>query len=64
MAKKYTDHELNEMIFVDLPSDNESLTVIDDIDVDETYFPGLVNDTLLVMESDTDSDENVEILNI
>ncbi|KAL4084986.1 hypothetical protein QTP88_027839 [Uroleucon formosanum] len=51
------------MLFEDLPSDDESLSSIDDTDDDETYVPE-PNNNILVMESDLESDENVEILNI
>lgn len=66
MAKRYSDFELNEMIFEDLPSDDGSLSSIDDTDDDETYVPEPNNNTLLVIESDSESDddEDVEILNI
>lgn len=64
MAKRYSDHEVNEMLFEDLPSDDESLSSIDDTDDDETYVPEPNNNTLLVTDPDSDSDENVEILNI
>jgi len=58
MTKHYSDHEINEMLFEDLPS-------FDDTEDDETYFPEHNNNnTLLVVESDSDSDENLEILNI
>jgi len=64
MAKRYSDLEVNEMLFEDLPSDDESLSSIDDTDDDETYVPEPNNNILLVMDSDSESDENVEILNI
>ncbi|KAL4127508.1 hypothetical protein QTP88_011675 [Uroleucon formosanum] len=51
------------MLFEDLPSDDKSLSSIDDTDDDETYAPE-PNNNILVMESDLESDENVEILNI
>jgi len=64
MAKRYSDHEVNEMLFEDLPSDDESISSIDDTDDDQTYFPEPNNNNTLIMESDSDSDKNVEILNI
>jgi len=64
MAKRYSDLELNEMLFEDLPSDDESLSSIDDTDDDQTYVPEPNNNILLVLESDSESDENLEILNI
>jgi hypothetical protein len=51
------------MIFEDLPLDDEIVSSIDDSDGDETYFPWPDNDTILVMKFDSDSDENVDILN-
>lgn len=36
MAKRYSDHEVYEMLFEELPSNDESLSSIDDTDDDET----------------------------
>jgi hypothetical protein len=38
MAKNHTDHELNQMIYEDLPSDNDSVSSIDNIDDNEIYY--------------------------
>jgi hypothetical protein len=50
------------MLFEDLPSDDESLSLVDDIDVNETYIPEPNNHTLFITESDSEIDEHVYIL--
>jgi hypothetical protein len=64
MSQYYNDHEIQEILFEDLPSDDESISSIDNTDDDETYIPEPNNDNILVFESDSDSEEDVEILNI
>lgn len=55
MAEKYTYLGLNWMIFEDLPSDDESVSSIDDTDDEETSRNpclGSNNDKLLILEYD------------
>jgi len=61
MAKHDSDHDLNKMLFEELPSDDESISSFNDTEDDETYFLECNNNTLLVIESDSDTDKNVDI---
>ncbi|CAI6353784.1 unnamed protein product [Macrosiphum euphorbiae] len=64
------ESEINDIIFEDLPSDDDSISSVDNSDDDETYFPKLSVPTcpqFVVVESSSSSDneeENVDIFDI
>lgn len=70
MSRLVKESEINDIIFEDLPSDDDSISSIDNSDDDETYLPKLSVPTcpqFVVVESSSSSDieeEDVEIFNI
>ena len=70
MSRLVKESEINDIIFEDLPSDDDSISSVDNSDDDETYFPKLSVPTcpqFVVVESSSSSDneeENVDIFNI
>ncbi|CAI6377652.1 unnamed protein product [Macrosiphum euphorbiae] len=70
MSRLVKESEINDIIFEDLPFDDDSISSVDNSDDDETYFPKLSFPTcpqFVVVESSNSSDneeEDVEIFNI
>lgn len=64
---KINDREICDVLFESIPSDDESLTSIDDADEDKDYTPKIKNPNFLVEKSSDSSNcevgSDVEILN-
>jgi len=65
---KINDREICDVLFESIPSDDDSLTSIDDTDEDEDYTPKIKNPNFIVEESSDSSNcevgSDVEILNL
>jgi len=70
MSRLVKESEINDIIFEDLPSDDDSISSVDDSDDDETYCPKLSVPTcaqFVLVESSSSSnneEEDVDIFNI